>query len=202
MLSLARSRRDPPKHSGTLSHTHTCRVYFQAGVQEAAGLHLGARKQLPSLQLAHLEEGGRCAHVHTAARGDPVVVHCGWGRGQAPGLWLPLRPQGHIPPMSLVGWARAEPWGRGSCSNRRWAGRLRHTRWASPCPCYLAPGQQRLLHLSAAPCSPALSCPEAPGPGWCGMCHSPCPQPCWGQQPNWTLQPWAALELGPEVWAP
>lgn len=38
------------------------------------GSHLGGGKQLPALQLAHLEQGGRGTHVDTANGGGPVAV--------------------------------------------------------------------------------------------------------------------------------
>lgn len=49
------------------------------------GSHLGGGKQLPALQLAHLEQGGRGTHVDTANGGGPVAVSCREGWHQARG---------------------------------------------------------------------------------------------------------------------
>lgn len=47
------------------------------------GSHLGLREHLPALQLAHLDQGGRHAHVHAGGGSDPVAVRCEGGEGRS-----------------------------------------------------------------------------------------------------------------------
>lgn len=55
----------------------------------AGGSHFGLCEHLPALQLAHLDQGGREAHVGAGGDSDPVAVSCeGGGRCQGSGAGL------------------------------------------------------------------------------------------------------------------
>ena len=64
------------------SHRHTHNLLFLDEFQPAQsprrrqGSHLGLCKHLPALQLAHLDQGGRNAHVRTGGSSNPVAVGC------------------------------------------------------------------------------------------------------------------------------